>query len=211
MPDPPLSVAPPLSPLGSAGDPLPSRPVPGPPPPWETAASLRFTVDLGSPFLTGFVACDPVGAPVLRGRRDGTGLAALRMNFALEDPSGGVCFLIREPEGRIALNAPFRLVAPDGTAIGELRTRLGSAVLAVPDRPPFEAELSALAWKGYPVVRGGRSLATVSYRGHPFTVAGAEQLLDWEPMASAEDRWGAVALVSFLTLIHAPWRRMTTR
>lgn len=184
-----------------------------PPDPIDTTGGFLLKADLSSPLLNGFLGYDDVGALVLRGRRDGTGLSAVLMNFVIEGALGQPYFRIRQPTtGGIHLNAPFKLLAADGTAVGDLHFSMNRASLEIPGRLPMTASTSMVSWHGYSVVQGDVELASVSFTGHPLSIDGADLRLTLSPLATAQPRrrW-VIALVAWATLFSPPWGRMTTR
>jgi hypothetical protein len=194
---------------GSA--PLPSS---SPPPrdPLDTTPGLVLKADLDPRLGPGFVGYDDAGRVLLRGHRDGEGLRAILMNFVLENAAGQPYFHIREPTSGFHFDVPFRLLAPDGSAVGDLHFGMNRASLQVPGRMPLTAALPVLPWHGYAVEQGSVTLATITFVGHSLSIPGADLHLHFEPLGSAAPirRW-VVALVAWATLFAPPWREIRTR
>lgn len=184
-----------------------------PPDPIDVTAGFVFKADVSHPLLGGFLGYDDAGALVLRGHRDGSGFRAVMMNFVLESALGEPYFYMRQPTSSgIHLDPPFQLLAADGTKAGDLHFRLNRASLEIPGQLPLTASLSAVDWHGYPVQQGDVELGSVSFTGHPLTLAGADLSLTLGPLAkSAPRRRWVIALVAWATLFAPPWQRMTSR
>lgn len=163
--------------------------------------------------MSGFVGYDDAGALVLRGRRDGSGIRVVMMNFVLQSALGQPYFLIRQPEpSGVHVNLAFHLLAPDGSNVGDLHFRMNQASLEIPGQLPLTTNGSMFAWHGYDVQQGSVTLASISFTGHPFSMTGADLHLALGPLGRAlpRRRW-VLALVAWATLFSPPWEKMTTR
>lgn len=183
-----------------------------PPHPLDVTRTLRFKSDAERRHLGGFVVYDDASAVVLRGARVGHHGRALSMDFVVEDDAGHPVYLIRRPEPHVSTSPPYVLLDPAGVVRGEFRWGGMRASLTLPNQAPYVAASSTTAWNGYSVSQGDTLLASVMFEGHPYSMRGAELILRFgESNQGPFSRQWVVALVSFATFFHPPWKKQPVR
>jgi hypothetical protein len=182
---------------------------------FSTVSQVRFLIPSGLVLPGQFKLWDVENQLLGQVRRDGQGLRAFLMNFAIEDDTGRPLLLIRQPAPRpgIHIGGAFTLLNGQGVQIGELFWNWKmEAKLVLGGERSFVAKVSGWTWKGFDIVSGGLRVGRGSYP-NPFMPRPGQPggvLLEFTPGASqSSDHLYLVALVAFICIFHAPpgWPR----
>jgi hypothetical protein len=205
-----LPTAPPLPP----SDPPMGAPADGTP--YRELSEVRFLYSTDLVLPGQFKLWGPDGRFLGCFRRDGVGLRAVQMNFALDDAWSRTIFLVRrqKPPHIIGYGTPWAVLDGAGVRVGELTwSGRQAATLTLPDRASYTAQLKLRSWKSFDVVTGGRCVATASLPQPFFPTPGNPGGLRLQfaaPGATPEDRSFAVLLTAFACVFRSPpgWPRV---
>jgi len=133
--------------------------------PFSGVMEVRLLYSMDLPLPGQFKAWDARGQPLGCFRRDGPGLRAFQMNFALEDSEGRALLLVRRPAPRhwIRYGGAWAVETPGGERIGELDWSARQRATLTLDRgATYSARVPGWSWKGYSIRSGSLPVASIS-------------------------------------------------